>query len=89
MRQAFSLAARTLGPAGEKARLKGDFKDWTLVATSCVEAGVDFSFRTAFRESCGLLNLLQIAGRLSRSAEYAEAEVWEEEAKQAAAFMRR
>jgi CRISPR-associated endonuclease/helicase Cas3 len=60
-----------------KARLKGDFKDWTLVATSCVEAGVDFSFRTAFRESCGLLNLLQIAGRVSRSAEYTEAEVWD------------
>jgi len=60
-----------------KDRLKGEFKDWTLVATSCVEAGVDFSFRTAFRESCGLVNLLQIAGRVSRSAEYAEADVWD------------
>jgi hypothetical protein len=29
------------------------------VATSCVEAGVDFSFRFAFRESLGLVNLLQ------------------------------
>jgi CRISPR-associated endonuclease/helicase Cas3 len=58
-------------------RLKSDFKDWVLVATSCVEAGVDFSFRTAFRESCGLVNLLQIAGRVSRSAEYAEADVWD------------
>ncbi len=36
-------------------------KDWCLVATSCVEAGVDFSFRSAFRESWGLVNLLQIA----------------------------
>ena len=45
--------------------------------TQCVEAAVDFSFRTAFRESCGLVNLLQIAGRVSRSAEYAEAEVWD------------
>lgn len=49
--------------------------DWTLVATSCVEAGVDFSFRTAFRESWGLVNLLQIAGRASRSGEYEDAEV--------------
>ncbi|MGI8965902.1 MAG: CRISPR-associated helicase/endonuclease Cas3, partial [Limisphaerales bacterium] len=51
--------------------------DWTLVATSCVEAGVDFSFRTAFRESWGLVNLLQIAGRASRSGEYDDAEVWD------------
>lgn len=32
-------------------------------AASCVEGDVDFSFRTAFRESWGLVNLLQIAGR--------------------------
>lgn len=51
--------------------------DWTLVATSCVEAGVDFSFHTAFRESWGLVNLLQIAGRASRSGEYDDAEVWD------------
>lgn len=60
-----------------KQHLKGTWKDWVLVATSCVEAGVDFSFRTAFRESCGLVNLLQTAGRVSRSAEYADAEVWD------------
>lgn len=52
-------------------------KDWTLVATSCVEAGMDFSFRTAFRESCGLVNLIQIGGRISRSGEYEAAEVWD------------
>lgn len=51
--------------------------DWTLVATSCVEAGVDFSFHTAFRESWGLVNLLQIAGRASRSGEYEDSEVWD------------
>lgn len=45
-----------------KERLAAKEVDWTLVATSCVEAGVDFSFRTAFRDSWGLLNLLQIAG---------------------------
>lgn len=51
--------------------------EWTLVATSCVEAGMDFSFRTAVRESCGLVNLIQIAGRANRSGEYQMAEVWD------------
>jgi CRISPR-associated endonuclease/helicase Cas3 len=60
-----------------KKRLKSKQSDWTLVATSCVEAGVDFSFRTGFRESWGLANLLQIAGRASRSGEYDDAEVWD------------
>ena len=46
-------------------------------ATGCVGAGVDFSFRLAFRESWGLVNLLQIAGRASRSGEYADTEVWD------------
>jgi CRISPR-associated endonuclease/helicase Cas3 len=54
-----------------------DDTDWILVATSCVEAGVDFSFRTAFRESCGLVNLLQISGRVNRSSKYDDAEVWD------------
>ena len=60
-----------------KENLASGWRDWTLVATSCVEAGVDFSFRTAFRESWGLVNLLQIAGRASRSGEYDNAEVWD------------
>jgi CRISPR-associated endonuclease/helicase Cas3 len=60
-----------------KERLASKQSDWTLVATSCVEAGVDFSFRTAFRESWGLVNLLQIAGRASRSGEYDDAEIWD------------
>jgi len=42
-----------------------------------VEAGVDFSFRTAFRESWGLVNMLQIAGRANRSGEYPDTEVWD------------
>jgi hypothetical protein len=46
-------------------------------AASCLEAGVCFSFRAAFRESWGLVNLLQIAGRASRSGEYDNAEVWD------------
>lgn len=55
-------------------------------AASCVEAGVDFSFRSAFRGSWGLVNLLQIAGRgplrlrfraeaQDRSGEYSNTEV--------------
>jgi CRISPR-associated endonuclease/helicase Cas3 len=39
---------------------------WTLVATSCVEAGVDFSFKTAFRESCSVTSLIQTGGRANR-----------------------
>lgn len=52
-------------------------RNWILVATSCVEAGVDFSFRSAFRECCGLVSLVQISGRANRSAEYATSEVWD------------
>ncbi len=50
--------------------------NWTLVATSCVEAGVDFSFRTGFRENSSLLSLLQSAGRVNRHGEYGVAEMW-------------
>ena len=50
--------------------------DWTLVATSCVEAGVDFSFRTGFREVSSLLSLLQAAGRVNRHGTESEAEMW-------------
>ena len=53
-------------------------RKWTLVATSCVEAGVDISFRTGIRERCSLTSLLQTAGRVNRSKEYDErAEVWD------------
>jgi CRISPR-associated endonuclease/helicase Cas3 len=44
--------------------------NWTLVATSCVEAGVDLSFRTAFRERFTVSSTLQIAGRVNRHGEY-------------------
>lgn len=57
-------------------RLKNDpDKDWTLVATSCVEAGVDFSFRSGFREIASLLSLVQTAGRINRNGEYPDAEL--------------
>jgi len=51
--------------------------DWTLVATSCVEAGVDLSFRTGFRERCSLNSILQISGRVNRGNEFPSAEVWD------------
>lgn len=60
-----------------KKRLKEENKDWTLVATSCVEAGMDFSFRIGFRESCSASSLIQIGGRVSRNAEHEEAVVWD------------
>jgi CRISPR/Cas system-associated endonuclease/helicase Cas3 len=43
--------------------------DWVLVATSCVETGLDFSFRYGFREIAGLLNVLQFLGRIRRNNE--------------------
>lgn len=59
-----------------KARLNGaDDDDWALVATSCVEAGVDFSFRTGFRELASLTSLLQAAGRVNRNGEYGISEM--------------
>ncbi|WP_147820339.1 CRISPR-associated helicase/endonuclease Cas3 [Salidesulfovibrio onnuriiensis] len=58
--------ASTLGRVRE--RLDAGDENWTLVATSCVEAGVDISFRNGFRERFGLCNLLQLGGRVCREA---------------------
>jgi len=60
-----------------KLRLRQPHQNWTLVATSCVEAGVDVSFRTGIRERCSLTSLLQISGRVNRSSEHAQANVWD------------
>lgn len=67
--------------AAAVARIKAQLNDpadtdWTLAATSCVEAGVDFSFRTGFREVSSLLSLLQAAGRVNRHGADADAEMW-------------
>lgn len=60
-----------------KARLKDESDtNWTLVATSCVEAGVDFSFRSGFRELSSLLSLLQSSGRVNRNGIYQDAVMW-------------
>lgn len=46
--------------------------DWTLVATSMVEAGLDFSFATGFRQRCSAASLIQTGGRINRGAERGE-----------------
>lgn len=50
--------------------------DWTLVATSCVEAGVNLDFCTGFRELSSLVSLLQAAGRVNREGKYPQSQVW-------------
>jgi len=50
--------------------------NWTFIATSCVEAGVDLSFRTGFRELGSLVSLLQAAGRVNREGSFADSEIW-------------
>lgn len=65
----------TLGLVKARLRYKGHTQ-WCLFATSCVEAGVDLSFRTGVRECASLLSLLQLAGRVNRNSEYAESDVW-------------
>lgn len=49
--------------AMKKAGLDGE---WVLVATSLVEAGVNFSFRTGFRERFGVASIIQLGGRVNR-----------------------
>ena len=51
--------------------------NWTLVATSCMESGVDVSFRSGLRERSSLSSLIQIGGRVNRSSEYGTAVVWD------------
>lgn len=65
----------TLEQTRARLRHKGHSK-WCLVATSCVEAGVDLSFKTGVREAASLASLLQLAGRVNRNAEFPSADVW-------------
>ena len=53
-----------------KRRLETQRDSWTLVATSCVEAGVDLSFRCAFRERFAAASTIQVGGRVNRHGEY-------------------
>lgn len=50
-------------------KLKCNSENWTLVATSCVETGVDFSFQAAFRERFSTASLIQVGGRVNRHGE--------------------
>ena len=50
---------------------------FSLVATSCVEAGVDFSFRNGLRQRASLTSLMQILGRVNRESEYQDSVVWD------------
>lgn len=65
----------TLDLVIKRLRHKSDTQ-WCLFATSCVEAGVDLSFRTGVRECASLLSLLQLAGRVNRNSEYEDSDVW-------------
>ncbi|WP_230660569.1 DEAD/DEAH box helicase [Psychrobacter sp. I-STPA10] len=41
-------------------------KPWFLVATSCVEAGVDLDFQFGYRERCSVSSYIQVSGRINR-----------------------
>jgi len=56
--------------------LNANDENWALIATSCVEAGVDISFRTGVREIGSLVSLLQTAGRVNRHGYIGDSEVW-------------
>jgi CRISPR/Cas system-associated endonuclease/helicase Cas3 len=60
-----------------KKKLKSKKTNWTLVATSCVEAGMNFSFQTGLRERSSTASLIQIGGRVSRGDEFEDAVVWD------------
>jgi len=51
--------------------------EWSLIATSCVEAGVDISFETGFRERASLNSLIQTSGRVNRNGNRGICEVWD------------
>lgn len=60
-----------------KNRLKNkEDANWTFVATSCVEAGVNLSFKNGFRELGSLVSLLQAAGRVNREGILSNSEMW-------------
>ena len=47
-----------------------------LVATSIIECGVDLSFAMGFRQTAGLLSVLQFNGRINRNNEYKNAKTY-------------
>jgi CRISPR-associated endonuclease/helicase Cas3 len=59
----------------ERLRDRSD-RAWMLVATSCVEAGVDLDFRSAIRELASTCSMIQVGGRVNRHSSGDEGEVW-------------
>jgi len=66
---------RTLERVKSRLKDKND-TDWSLVATSCVEAGMNLSFKNGFRELGSLSSLLQASGRVNREGRYNDTEMW-------------
>lgn len=48
-------------------------KPWFLVATSCVEAGVDLDFQFGYRERCSISSYIQVSGRINRHGKRTDA----------------
>lgn len=62
---------RVLDEVKRRLDLKSSNNDnWTLIATSCVECGMDFSFHYGFCEMRSLQSCRQLSGRISREYEY-------------------
>lgn len=61
--------ARVLERIEQRLR-KPTVQDWAVVATSCLEAGIDFSFRSGFRERFSTASIIQTGGRVNRNAEF-------------------
>lgn len=54
-----------------ESRMETQFnKPWVLVATSCVEAGVDLDFSDGFREACSVSSFIQTSGRINRHGKF-------------------
>lgn len=55
-----------------KIRKKQEDKNsnYFVVGTSCIQAGIDLSFKYGFRESCSYSSLYQTGGRVNRNYEY-------------------
>jgi CRISPR-associated endonuclease/helicase Cas3 len=54
-----------------------DDRNWTLVATSCIEAGVDLDFSSGLRERASLMSLLQLSGRVNRHGLRGQGQLWD------------
>ena len=51
-------------------RLLETDEDFVVVGTSCIETGLNLSFRRGFRQRSGLPNIEQLSGRVNRNFEY-------------------